>query len=331
MVTDNLNSDSTIILCVGPAGADPDSWVGRGMALRMDPYEKRTIVVVTKTDTLFGIPDTQVQSHNQRQIKHVLDGAGDTPFYAAYNPHPKDEAAYKAAGIDLKEKLEETFRQGRVGNAAIAQDLERKLSEHLQDQLPSLYEKFKEKLALLDAELSTKAKPSWQVVEQLMLTYGRMVQVYLTKVGDPEEVEGGFGLFDRNESGERIWDSDETFQNRLLELVNSFQDKVSPTAIYTDQGALNSVLHKSTADVLKDISKMQKPPLDRVQIMGAKWAADPKNWNPDDVVAVGMGTQLSEQLHGLCGDVLGDINRSLLPLCQEFYEAVSKVKFKLDV
>ena len=314
MVRDNLTPPNAIILCMGQAGTDPANWVGHGLAKEMDVGEERTIGVVTKADTLFGIPDTSLQSDNQRQIKHVLDDAGDTPIYATYSPQPEDEAAFAKAGINLKEKLEEMFRQGRVGNAAIAQDLEQKLSEHLQDQLPSLYEKFKEKLAALDAELSTKAKPSWQVVEQLMLTYGRMVQVYLTNVGDPKEVEAGFGLFDRNESGERIWDSDETFQAELLTLVFSFAERVSPTAMYNDRGALNSVLHKSTAEVLQEVARQKKPSLAMVQQMGAWWAALPTSQNSDGIVAVAMGTQLSNQLHGLCGDALGDIKETLRPI-----------------
>ena len=331
MVRDNLTSPNAIILCVGQAGTDPANWVGHGLAKEVDVGEERTIGVVTKADTLFGIPDTQLQSDNQRQIKDVLDDAGDTPFYAAYNPQPQDEAAYAKAGIDLKVKLEETFRKGRVGNTAIAQDLEQKLSEHLQDQLPTLYEKFKEKLAALDEELSTKAKPSWLVVEQLMLTYGRIAQVYLTSVGDPDEVQAGFGLFDRDESGERIWDSDETFQEELFKLVSSFAERVSPTAIYNDHGALGSVLHKPTAEVLQEVARQKKPSVALVHKMGPKWAELSTSQNSDDIVAVAMGTQLSKQLHGLCGDVLGDINKSLIPLCKDFYEAVSKVTFKLDV
>ena len=253
-----------------------------------------------------------------------------TRHYAAYNPQPKDEAAYAAAGIDLKVKLEETFRQGRVGNAAIAKDLEQKLSEHLQDQLPTLYEKFKGKLATLDAELSTSAKPSWTVVDQVMLAYARLVQQYLTKVGDPDEVEPGFGLFDVDESGEPIWASDDTFQEEMINLVSSFEDAVSPTAMYSDHGALKSVLHKSTADVLKDVARQKKPSVAQVQLMGAEWAKLPTSQNNDDIVAVAMGVQLSKQLHGLCGDVLGNIKTKLLPLCKEFYKAVGKVQFKLD-
>ena len=183
----------------------------------------------------------------------------------------------------------------------------------------------------LATDADVPSPSGWQQVDRIIQTYAQMMQVYLTNVGDPEEVEPGFGLFDRDESGECIWNSDDTFQNRLLELVNSFQDKVSPTAMYTDHGALKSVLHKPTAEVLKDISKMQKPSLAMVCKFGAKWAALPTSQNSDGIVAVAMGRQLSNQLHGLCGDVFGDIKETLIPLCQEFYTAVSKVKFKLDV
>eukprot|EP01045_Picozoa_sp_COSAG04_P014596 COSAG04_NODE_1102_length_8251_cov_3.245339_7_plen_47_part_00 len=45
-----------------------------------------------------------------------------------------------------------------------------KLADHLQSQLPQMYHQFKDKLKQLDVELSTTVKPSWEVVEQMLLT-----------------------------------------------------------------------------------------------------------------------------------------------------------------
>ena len=185
----------------------------------------------------------------------VLDDVGsDTPYYAAYNPKPDDEAEFLKHGIDLQvnyiahattlsrvsctlmwsplsprhcgldvagverdhvrlphpsdavltyepcfigaqARVEGYFSAARVGNAAIAEDLQGKLVAHLQAQLPELYERFTDKLDTLNAELSTTAAPSWQVVEQVLLGYGRMVQGYVERGSDPDEVEAGFGLF----------------------------------------------------------------------------------------------------------------------------------------
>ena len=103
MVTEVVRSPNAIILCVGQAGVDPANWAGRGLAKEVDVLERRTIGVVTKVDTLFGVPDTELQRATQAQLKAVLDDVGsDTPYYAAYNPKPDDEAEFLKHGIDLQ-------------------------------------------------------------------------------------------------------------------------------------------------------------------------------------------------------------------------------------
>ena len=42
MVTEQLQPESAIILCVGQAGTDPATWVGRELAQQVDSRERRT-------------------------------------------------------------------------------------------------------------------------------------------------------------------------------------------------------------------------------------------------------------------------------------------------
>jgi hypothetical protein len=182
-------------------------------------FAKDLAVGVAKVDTLFGVPDTELQRATQAQLKAVLDDVrSDTPYYAAYNPKPDDEAEFLKHGIDLQvtcgahatapsrasctlmrsplsrrhrgldvagverdhrlphqslsdavltyepcfigaqARVEGYFSAARVGNAAIAEDLQGKLVAHLQAQLPELYERFTDKLDALNAELSTSSR-----------------------------------------------------------------------------------------------------------------------------------------------------------------------------
>ena len=73
MVTSCVSKDSAIILCVGQAGTDPDTWVGKALAQQVDRGEERTIGVVTKVDTMFGIPDTGTKLFsNLGKFGHIL-------------------------------------------------------------------------------------------------------------------------------------------------------------------------------------------------------------------------------------------------------------------
>ena len=331
MVINNLRSPSAIILCVGPAGTDPSTWVGRGLAKQIDPWEERTIGVVTKVDTIFQPVDTELQRDNQAQLKTVLDEARKTPYYAAYNPKPGDEQKFVAAGINLKDDLEKVFAKGRVGNGAIARDLETRLTGHLQEQLPDLYERFKEKCKELDSILQESEKPTWSIVEQVMLSYTRQVQGYSMGSGrDPAEVVRQGGLEDgERDDGAPIWPYDESLQGKMMILMQDFKYKTQPEAVYRDEGAERSILHRSTEEILAD-AKKNRQKTELVAQNGIGWVQDPINFRKDDEVAKRFAERLTKDLVGLCGDVLQNIRDALLPLCNEFYEAVAHVTFTLE-
>ena len=336
MVTQCLDNKSTIILCVGPASADPSTWAGRVPANKMDKQGARTIGVVTKTDTIFssGV-ETEDHLANQRQLKAVLDDARKVPYYAAYNPKPKDEALYKAAGFDLKGRLEGYFTAGRVGNVAIAQDLEKRLSTHLQEQLPALHDSFKKKLKVLEAELHHSLTPTWYIVEQLMLSYARLVQSYCSTIDDPEEIVSHRGLSGKTPEGEVIWQEEKSCMELLMTLMDDFSDKVKPSAMYEDAGAQESILFRSTEAVLKDVQDRRKQ-TEKIVAQGRAWVKDPRNWRTDGEVAQMLGKTLKGDLDGLCNDVLSGIKdgtdnlKGLFPVCNGFFDAVCKVTFTLE-
>ena len=336
MVTDNLTSDSTIVLCVGPAWADPSTWVGRGLAKKVDPSEKRTIGVVTKTDKIFpsGVV-TGDDLANQRQLKQVLDDARSTPYFAAYNMKPKDAKAYEDAGFDLKGTLEGYFEPGHVGNVAIMNNLEKRLSTHLELQLPELHKTFKKRLKILEAELQQSLEPTWYIVEQLMLSYSRLVQGYCEKNDDPEEVVSHRGLQGTTPDGKKIWGHEQNFQGLLVQLLKDFAAKVKPGATYQDAGAKASILFRSTADVLKEVQD-KRMQYDKVGEHDITWVEEPGNWLKDDVIGHMLGRTLTGDLQGMCNDVLSGIEEGtedvdgLYPLCKDFFEAICEVEFELE-
>ena len=331
MVTANLLSPSAIILSVGSAGNDPKIWAGKALAEAVDQQQIRTIGVVTKVDTLFGRPATQLQLANQEQLKRVLLEEEDTPYYAAYNPAPEDEQAFLDFGINLKNEMEAMFRQGHVGNQAIAKDLEGKLAEHLEVQLPALHKRFRDELDKLNAVLSTTAKPSWTVVEQLMLAYSRHVSHYVVKTSNPREVKPSTGISDPKNAAVQagLWDNKASIKTALTKLVDSFNQKMQPQAIYEDPGAADSVLFMDTRELLSKIEESKSPGLDVIALVGPAKAKLPQYQRDDSQVAVEMGVELGDRLSSLCGDVLGDIGHELKTLLKRYYRAVATVQFEL--
>ena len=330
MVTANLLSPSAIILCVGAAGTDPTTWVGRGLAKQVDQQETRTIGVVTKADTLFGYPPTELQKQNQEQLKRVLLEEEDTPYYAAYNPRPQDEQAFRDHGINLQQEMEAMFRPGHVGNEAIAKDLEGKLADHLEEQLPALYKRFRIELDRLNAELKSTSEPSWTVVEQLMLTYSRHVSHYVLKSSNPKDVLNKTGISEKTNDAVQAgtWDHKQSIKTALAAIVKSFTAKVEPQAVYNDPAAYESVLYMHTTELLEKVEELAQPTLEERGLLGG--LADKQKIRKDDsIVAVELGIELSKDLSSLCGDVLGDIGVELESLLKRYYRAVATVKFTL--
>jgi hypothetical protein len=311
MVSDIIATDSAIVLAIAPATADPNTWVGRGLAMDVDPQQKRTVGVVTKVDTIFGI-ETETNQLLRDQLRAVIQREKTTPYYAAYNPSAEDQSAISGAGVDLVSKIGKAFQPGRVGNQAIAHDLEERLSAHVTRQLPLLHRQLSERLGELESDLHMDSAPSWHLVEQILLTYARLVQSYAqNKVAHPDGVVAGAGL--RNQ-----WEG-ESFQLSLDKLLNQFLVRVSPTAVYSNRGSAASILRQPTQMVLQTLNEMGRP--------------DPRTGEPprtDSEIAYFLGIELSTMMQDLSGEVLVDLEQEVLVLAKRFYQAVAEVHFTLE-
>lgn len=175
LVKQTIRSPNCVILSVGEAGVDPATWVGTGLAKEVDTHETRTIGVVTKVDLMFLVGNATSKA-NRAQVQRIIqDPDGDIDWYAAYNPPDGD---VEHLPPDLAEQIADTFGPRYAGNNNIADGLSEKLMGHLQDQLPRLFRQFAAREQELRRELKMAFRPTWTMVEQLILTYGRFVQEY---------------------------------------------------------------------------------------------------------------------------------------------------------
>ena len=316
MVNAIIAADNSIVLAVAPAAADPATWVGRGLAKKVDPEQQRTVGVVTKVDTIFstGGAETQENLGHQKTLRGVIAKEKNTPYFAAYNPSAEDETIIG----DVSSKVQDCFEPGRVGNPAITQALEVRLDAHVTQQLPVLHERFVSRLAELESELHMDAMPSWQLVEYLLLTYSRLVQSYAqNKVAHPDGVVAP-GL-------RGIWKG-ESFQISLDSLLNRFLARISPAAVYQDPGSAGSILCQPTQDLLTTLHELGIS-LDAREKYGAQYTKEHRK--SDAELARDLGLELSTMLRDLSGQVLEDLEEEVFKLTERFYATVAEVQFTL--
>jgi hypothetical protein len=173
LVVGEIKRQNCVIMTVSPATADKGTWAGRGCALRVDPQEHRAVGVITKVDLLYpsggGAVSSQLRSW-RKQVETELQRSTKTAFYAAYNPPDGEDISAETLG-----EIQQQFGD-RVGNKNIARDLEKKLVKHLGTELPNMLEVFAARKESIEIELRKDVDPTWQSVEDLVLTYGRFVQ-----------------------------------------------------------------------------------------------------------------------------------------------------------
>ena len=231
----------------------------------------------------------------------------------------------------------------RGGPAAISAALEDKQTKHLAKQLPDIYKKIGVEIDLKDAQLKTAVPPTWPLVEDLVHSCGRLCQQYASGK-EPDRagptVHGGVvpgSEFQRHwrdlppsESWKQAFDGTDLdyktpFTVSLDQLLRSFLDSVSVSAIYNDPGTRHSALKETTESLVERLQEQGLPMELRQQVGDLA----EQHRIPDTLLARRYGKELAGGLQDQCETVLEGLKVKIFELCRRFFETVAYVQFTM--
>jgi len=270
----------------------------------------------------------------------------------AFSRHDNMYAAFKCDGSTYEEtrSTEEQIAHilgivpSRVGTAAISAALQEKQTKHLAKQLPDLYKKIQAEVDLKSAQLKMAVPPTWPLVGDLVQNFGRLAQLYAS-AKEPERagpnVHGGVchgselmrhwkNLALQTESWRTTMegtgvDYNTPFTVALNQLLKSFLNSVSTSAIYNDPGTVHSVLKEPTESVVDRLQTMGIPP-----DLWEKYGADAeKHRLADSGLAHDLAKELADSLQDQCETVLEGLKGKIFALCLRFFDMVGFVEFTM--
>jgi hypothetical protein len=309
MVTKQIQNANSVILAVSPGIVEYALWKGISLAKKTDPMMERTVGVVTKVDLLYSEPCPEAYDELKDMLRPRIKKQSESQavtYYAAYNPKDGNEVP-----PDMRARIAADFGDEKVGNTALSSFLQEKLNHHLAAELPKQKEEIVRKKEQLREQLAQEIRPTWESVEELVLTFGRFVQTYMEGERPTDAIDE--------------FDNLKTFQRDMLAMVDEFNKTNTAARVYGKDEVQDSLLHLPTDEVLHRVKDNTGSDLSFYRKHGTHAERN------DLLIAHAFGEDLIRRCKNMVGEVIGHLDEVLLPKMKIFYETVGNIQVEVIV